>query len=135
MEQLIGYAEMFWPFIVLAAIFYFLMYRPQKKQEADRKAFMSSLRVGDDVITVGGIHGIVKLIRESYVLLEIAEGVIVKFEKNAVSKRVGAEVAAAPAEADDDDDDDDDEEVEYVEEIVEVEEDEDEDEKKSEKEK
>ncbi len=131
MEQLIGYAEMFWPFIVLAAIFYFLMYRPQKKQEADRKAFMSSLRVGDDVITVGGIHGIVKLIRESYVLLEIAEGVIVKFEKNAVSKRVGAEVAAAPAESDDDDD----EEVEYVEEIVEVEEDEDEDEKKSEKEK
>ena len=130
MEQLIGYAEMFWPFIVLAAIFYFLMYRPQKKQEADRKAFMSSLRVGDDVITVGGIHGIVKLIRESYVLLEIAEGVIVKFEKNAVSKRVGAEVAAAPAESDDDD-----EEVEYVEEIVEVEEDEDEDEKKSEKEK
>ncbi len=132
MEQLIGYAEMFWPFIVLAAIFYFLMYRPQKKQEADRKAFMSSLRVGDDVITVGGIHGIVKLIRESYVLLEIAEGVIVKFEKNAVSKRVGAEVAEAPAEADDDDDD---EEVEYVEEIVEVEEDEDEDEKKSEKQK
>jgi preprotein translocase subunit YajC len=132
MEQLIGYAEMFWPFIVLAAIFYFLMYRPQKKQEADRKAFMSSLRVGDDVITVGGIHGIVKLIRESYVLLEIAEGVIVKFEKNAVSKRVGAEVAESPAEADDDDDD---EEVEYVEEIVEVEEDEDEDEKKSEKEK
>jgi preprotein translocase subunit YajC len=132
MEQLIGYAEMFWPFIVLAAIFYFLMYRPQKKQEADRKAFMSSLRVGDDVITVGGIHGIVKLIRESYVLLEIAEGVIVKFEKNAVSKRVGAEVAESPAEADDDDDDG---EVEYVEEIVEVEEDEDEDEKKSEKEK
>ena len=132
MEQLIGYAEMFWPFIVLAAIFYFLMYRPQKKQEADRKAFMSSLRVGDDVITVGGIHGIVKLIRESYVLLEIAEGVIVKFEKNAVSKRVGAEVAESSAEADDDDDD---EEVEYVEEIVEVEEDEDEDEKKSEKEK
>jgi preprotein translocase subunit YajC len=131
MEQLIGYAEMFWPFIVLAAIFYFLMYRPQKKQEADRKAFMSSLRVGDDVITVGGIHGIVKLIRESYVLLEIAEGVIVKFEKNAVSKRVGAEVAESSAEADDDDD----EEVEYVEEIVEVEEDEDEDEKKSEKEK
>ncbi len=132
MEQLFGYLEMFWPFIILAAIFYFFMYRPQKKQEANRKAFMASLRVGDDVITVGGIHGIVKLIRESYVLLEIAEGMIVKFEKNAVSKRVGAEIAVAPAEADDDDED---EEVEYVEEIVEVEEDEDEDEKKAEKEK
>ncbi len=114
MEQLLGYVEMFWPFIALALIFYFFLFRPTKKRDEERTKFLAALKIGDNVMTVGGIHGVIKLIRETYVLMEISEGVIIKVEKSAVSKR------ATQAE-------DDDEEVEYVEEIVEVEEDEDED--------
>ena len=119
MEQLIGYAEMFWPFIILALIFYFFMYKPQKKHEEERTKFLASLSVGDDVVTAGGIHGVVKLIRETYILLEIAEGVIIQIEKAAIAKTLASSS-------------DDDEEVEIVEEVVEVEEDEKDDGKKSE---
>lgn len=121
MEQLIGYAKMFWPFIILALIFYFFMYKPQKKHEEERTKFLEALSVGDDVVTAGGIHGVVKLIRETYILLEIAEGVIIQIEKAAIAKTL----ASAS----------DDEEVEIVEEVVEVEEDEKDDGKKPETEK
>ncbi len=119
MGQILGYAEMFWPFIVLALIFYFFMYKPQKKHEEERTKFLAAMAIGDDVVTVGGIHGVVKLIRDTYVLLEIAEGVIIQIEKAAIAKTLASSS-------------DDDEEVEYVEEVVEVEEDEKDGEKKSE---
>lgn len=119
MEQLIGYAEMFWFPIVLGLIFYFFMYKPQKKHDEERRKFWASLAVGDDVVTAGGIHGVVKLVRETYILLEIAEGVIIQIEKAAIAKTLASSS-------------DDDEEVEIVEEVVEVEEDEKDDGKKSE---
>lgn len=60
MNELMGYIEMFWPFLVLVAVFYFFMYRPQKKQEQERNAFLGSLKKGDHVVTAGGIYGIIR---------------------------------------------------------------------------
>ncbi len=75
---------MFWPFLVLIVVFYFFMYRPQKKQQHERSRFLQSLKKGDHVVTAGGIHGVIKLLRDNYVLLEISPKVVVKVDKAAI---------------------------------------------------
>lgn len=56
--------------VAMIAIFYFLMWRPQKKQEKQTKAMLDSLAVGDEVTTIGGIIGKVISIKEETVLIE-----------------------------------------------------------------
>ena len=48
------------PIVVMVAIFYFLLYRPQKKQQSRRRAMLDSLKKGDQVITIGGIYGTIE---------------------------------------------------------------------------
>ena len=56
MEDAVNILGMFWPFLILIAIFYFFMYRPQKKLQLERGRFLLSLRKGDHVVTSGGVH-------------------------------------------------------------------------------
>src|SRR5690606_33677842 len=53
------------------AVFYFLIIRPQKKKEAQVNEMRNNLRVGDEVITIGGIHGKIVKVKEDYVTLEV----------------------------------------------------------------
>lgn len=73
---------------LMVALMYFLLIRPQKKQQKEREAMLSSVRKGDRVITIGGIHGIVRGIKEDRVTLEIASEVFVHFSKSAVASIV-----------------------------------------------
>lgn len=75
---------MFWPFLILIVVFYFFMYRPQKKQEKERVRFLRSLKKNDHVVTAGGIHGVIKLLRDKYVLLEISPKTVIKIDKTAI---------------------------------------------------
>lgn len=119
MSDVFGYIDMFWPFLVLIVVFYFFMYRPQKKQQAERGRFLLSLKKGDHVVTAGGIHGVIRLLRDKYVQLEIAPKVVIKVDKTAIVSGdvtlISEETSAKKEEE---------EEVEIVEEIVEVEEEE-----------
>lgn len=70
----------------LIAIMWFLLIRPQNKRMKEHAALTSGLKRGDNVVTESGICGkITKVIDESYVELEIAEGTKIKFVRNAVS--------------------------------------------------
>ena len=69
---------------MLIVVFYFFMYRPQKKQQQERGRFLLSLKKGDHVVTAGGIHGVIKLLRDKYVLLEISPKVVIKVDKAAI---------------------------------------------------
>ncbi|RVU55277.1 preprotein translocase subunit YajC [Anaerosphaera multitolerans] len=60
----------FVPIIILFAVMYFLMIRPQKKKEAQIKDMIANLKVGDNVITIGGIMGKIVIIKDDYVCLE-----------------------------------------------------------------
>lgn len=60
----------FLPLIALVAICYFLMFRPQKKKEAEIRDMRSNLKVGDKIITIGGIIGKIVFIKEDYVVIE-----------------------------------------------------------------
>jgi preprotein translocase subunit YajC len=73
------------PLALLFVIFYFLIIRPQKKQESDRQKMISSLNKNDEVVTTGGIHGTVVTVKEKTVIVRIDENVKVEVEKNCVS--------------------------------------------------
>ena len=71
--------------IVLIAIMYFLMIRPQMKRSKEHRAMLDKLSVGDEVITNGGIAGTVRSIGESFVHVEVANGVELRVQKGAVA--------------------------------------------------
>ncbi len=75
----------FLPLILLFVIFYFLLIRPQAKRAKEHKKLVSELKPGDEVVTSGGLAGRIREVGESYVTLEIADGVEVKLQKMAVT--------------------------------------------------
>ena len=75
--------------VLLMAIFYFMLVRPQRKRMAEHQALMSSLVPGDEVVTIGGLYGFVNRIEEDEVWLEVSDGVEMRFSKQAISRRVG----------------------------------------------
>lgn len=70
--------------LLLFVIFYFFMIRPQTKRQKEIKKFQDSLENGKTVITQGGIYGRVREVKDNYVLVEIADGVKIRVNKNMV---------------------------------------------------
>ncbi len=71
--------------IILIAIMYFLMIRPQIKRQKEHRAMLDKLSVGDEVITNGGIAGTVRALGDSFVTVEIADRVEVRLQKGAIA--------------------------------------------------
>jgi preprotein translocase subunit YajC len=72
------------PFIIMIVIFYFLFYRPQKKEQKKRSDMLGSLKKGDRIVTIGGIHGTVTGFSDDTVTLKIAEKVEIDINRSAV---------------------------------------------------
>lgn len=70
--------------IAFFGLIYFMMIRPQQKQQQKRKAMLDGLQLDDKIVTIGGIHGVIKALREDNLLLEIAENVEVTILRTAV---------------------------------------------------
>jgi preprotein translocase subunit YajC len=70
--------------ILLIVIMYFLLIRPQMKRQKEHRAMLEKLSVGDEVITNGGIAGVVRNIGDSFITVEIADRVEVRVQKGAV---------------------------------------------------
>lgn len=86
---------MFLPFGLMIAIFYLLIFRPQQKQQKQRKLMLENLKVGDEVLTNGGIYGKITEIKDNVVLLSIAQNVIVKMDRAQVGAVTNLPIAAA----------------------------------------
>jgi preprotein translocase, yajC subunit len=69
-------------FALLIVVFYFFLIRPQSKRQKEVRKFQDSLENGKSVITQGGIYGKIKEVKDNYVILEIAEGIKIKVNKN-----------------------------------------------------
>jgi preprotein translocase subunit YajC len=82
------------PILLMFVIFYFLLIRPQQKTARKHQDFIKNLKVGDRVVTTGGLHGEVKGLTDTTVTLEIAEKVRVKVTRSAISG--SSQEAAAP---------------------------------------
>jgi len=80
----------FLPLIFLFAIFYFLIIRPQQKQQKEHKAMLEALDKGDKIITSGGLHAEVVKVEEDFIKIKLNDTTIVKLEKSFVSKKADA---------------------------------------------
>lgn len=74
----------FFPLIVLVAVFYFFILRPQSKRAKEQKAMIDSLQRGDEVVTMGGEVGRISKVYEQYVGVELAENLEVTVQKTAI---------------------------------------------------
>lgn len=82
-----AFAQFLLPFVLIFAIMYFLMIRPQQKKMRELKAMVDALRRGDQVVTQGGVIGKVHKVGEDNTLeLEVSEGVRLKVLKSAVTQ-------------------------------------------------
>ena len=73
----------FWFFIIV--IMYFVLIRPQKKRQQDQQRLVSSLKTGDRVVTNAGIHGLIANVKETTVIVKVADNVKIEMEKSAVT--------------------------------------------------
>ena len=81
-----SYISLFFTLALMLVMLYFMIYRPQKKQEKKDAAMRSSLEIGDQVTTIGGIIGRVVAIKaDTFVLETGADRVKIRFTKNAIS--------------------------------------------------
>jgi len=67
-----GLLFQFGPFVLIFAVMYFLMIRPQMKRQKETKAMLEALQKGDEVITVGGVLGKVTKVSEQYISVDVA---------------------------------------------------------------
>jgi len=70
--------------VLIFVVFYFFMIRPQSKRQKEIKKQREAMQVGDKVVTSGGIYGKVKELKDTTVIVEIAENVRIKVDKNSV---------------------------------------------------
>ncbi len=83
----------FAPIALMLLIFYLLLYRPQKKARQERDAMLSSLKVGNRVITIGGIYGTITALTDEIVTLKVAENVEIEMARGSIS---GTDSASKP---------------------------------------
>jgi len=71
-------------FILMFAVLYFVMIRPQQKRQKEARAMLDALAKGDEVATAGGLLGKVSVLGDQYLTLEVANGVEIKVQRTAV---------------------------------------------------
>ncbi|MDE2117835.1 MAG: preprotein translocase subunit YajC [Betaproteobacteria bacterium] len=74
----------FLPLIGLVAVFYFLVLRPQQVRAKEQKVMLDALQKGDEVVALGGALGRVAKVGESYISVEIADGIVISVQKSAI---------------------------------------------------
>ncbi|WP_022834501.1 preprotein translocase subunit YajC [Salisaeta longa] len=80
------------PFILILGIFYLLIYRPQKKREREHQELIDNLERGDQIVTIGGIHGTIREIDDDSVLAQVdSKGVKLRIDKQAIASVGGNE--------------------------------------------
>lgn len=73
------------PLILIFIVFWFLLIRPQMKRAKEHRQMVSALSKGDEVVTSGGVLGRITDLNDSFVTLEVAEGVKLKVQRHAVA--------------------------------------------------
>jgi len=86
--------------LITFGLMWVLLILPQQRRMKQHQAVVASLRVGDEVVTAGGVYGTITSVDEDTLAVEVAPGVVLRVLRSAVSQRIG------PVDETDDDDDD-----------------------------
>lgn len=82
--------------VLLVAIFYFLLIRPQQRRARQQRELVTSLEVGDTVVTIGGVFGRIRSMDDDSVVLELEpDGTKVRFVKQAVARKLTEDLGEA----------------------------------------
>ena len=81
-NALVGYL----PIVVIIGAFYFLLLRPQQKRQRERNQLLQSVQVGDRVVTIGGLHGVVEELDTTTVKISVQEGQVLTFDRSAINR-------------------------------------------------
>jgi preprotein translocase subunit YajC len=79
--------------VLLFGIFYLLIIRPQSKRQKEHMDLINNLKVGDRIITIGGIYGKIDSVREDSYVIKVESGELIRIAKNAVSGKQPDEVS------------------------------------------
>lgn len=79
------------PFALMFAVFYFVLIRPQQQQQRKRREMLDNVKVGDDIVTVGGIHGKLTQVKEDEVTIRIADKVDITLNRQGIGQVKGAD--------------------------------------------
>lgn len=80
-----GLGGMLIPLILMFAVFYFLLIRPQQKKQKEHQRMVSELQKGDHVITSGGIHGVISAVKEDTITVKVADNLKLEISRGNVS--------------------------------------------------
>ena len=80
-------------FVLLIVLFFLFVVRPQRRQIAAHRALLERLDVGDEVITAGGLYGVIRALRDDMIELEVADGVVVRLARGAIARPATAPIA------------------------------------------
>lgn len=78
------------PLIIMFLIFYFVLIRPEQKKQAKARQMLNELKEGENIVTLSGIHGTIKKIKDDVVTLQVADNVRIKIERSAIGRVRGA---------------------------------------------
>jgi preprotein translocase subunit YajC len=73
---------------LMGGVFYFLLIRPQQRRMRAQRELMGSLSVGDEVVTIGGMYGSIRELDDEEVVLEVADGIEIRFLRSAIARKV-----------------------------------------------
>ena len=76
------------PMVLMAVMFYFLLYRPQRAEQKRRADMLATLHKGNKVITVGGIYGEIVSLEKGSLMLKVADKVVIQVTRNAISRNL-----------------------------------------------
>jgi preprotein translocase subunit YajC len=85
--------------VLLFGVMYFMMIRPQQKRRREAQAMQAALGPGDQIVTIGGLHGTVVAVDDEVVILEISPGVTARYARPAIARVVSPKPAAEEPEA------------------------------------
>tara|TARA_B100000925_G_scaffold145040_1_gene108599 strand:+ start:9624 stop:10037 length:414 start_codon:yes stop_codon:yes gene_type:complete len=80
-----GGLGMFVPMILIMVMFYFILIRPQRKQQKAQEEMRKTLGKGDKVVSIGGIHGLVTGMTDKTVSVKVSDGISLKFDRSAIA--------------------------------------------------
>lgn len=80
-----GFLALLPPIIIMFLIFYFILIRPQQKKQKEARNMINELKEGDNVVTLSGIHGTIRKLKEEVVTLQIAENVRIKINRSSIA--------------------------------------------------
>jgi preprotein translocase subunit YajC len=81
-------------FALFIGVMWLLLIAPQRRRQKQHQQMLEQLQRGDDVITIGGMHGRVDALTASYVDLEVTDDIVLRFQRSSIAKRVTEEQSA-----------------------------------------